>query len=102
MKNMTFKVRPLRDRIVVEALEEQAANGTESGLVIPDTAKERSMESVVVAVGSGKVGEDDKKVFLEVKKGDRVLVSKFGGTEIKLDGKDYRIFNGDEILAVLE
>ena len=99
---MTFKVRPLGDRIVVEAIEEQAANGTKSGVVIPDTAKERPMQSVVVAVGSGKAGEGGKKVFLEVKKGDRVLVSKFGGTEIKLDGKDYRIFNGDEILAVLE
>jgi chaperonin GroES len=102
MKNMTFKVRPLGDRIVVEAIEEQAANGSKSGLVIPETAKERPMESVVVAVGAGKTGEDGKKVFLEVKKGDHVLVSKFGGTEIKLDGKDYRIFNGDEILAVLE
>ena len=102
MKNMTFKVRPLGDRIVVEALEEKEANGTKNGLVIPDTAKEIPMESVVVAVGAGKTGEDGKKVFLKVKKGDHVLVSKFGGTEIKLDGKDYRIFNGDDILAVLE
>jgi chaperonin GroES len=60
------------------------------------------MESLVVEVGHGKIGDDGKKIFLEVKKGDRVLVSKYGGTEIKLDGKEYRLFNGDEILAVIE
>jgi len=60
------------------------------------------MESLVVAVGTGKTNEEGKKVFLEVKKGDRVLVSKYGGTEIKLDGKEYKIFNGDDILAIID
>jgi chaperonin GroES len=60
------------------------------------------MESLVVAVGTGKTAEDGKKVPFEIKKGDRVLVSKYGGTEIKLNGKEYRIFNGDDVLAVVE
>jgi len=99
---MTLKVRPLGDRVLVEPVEEKQEKGKKGGIIIPDTAKEKPMESLVVAVGTGKTGDDGKKLFLEVKKGDRVLVSKYGGTEIKLDGKDYRIFNGDEILAVIE
>src|SRR6266478_3281650 len=99
---MTLKVRPIGDRILVEPVEEKAEQGKKGGIIIPDTAKEKPMESVVVAVGTGKTGDDGKKVFLEVKKGDRVLVSKYGGTEIKLDGKDYKIFNNDDILAVIE
>jgi chaperonin GroES len=97
---MAIKVRPVGDRFLVEAVEEKAEK--KGGIVIPDSAKEKPIESLVVAVGTGKTGEDGKKVFLEVKKGDRVLVSKYGGTEIKLDGKEYRIFNGDDILAVIE
>jgi chaperonin GroES len=99
---MTVKVRPLGDRILVEPVEEKEEKSKKGGIIIPDTAKEKPMESLVVAVGIGKTDDDGKKVPLEVKKGDRVLVSKYGGTEIKLDGKDYRIFNGDEILAVIE
>ena len=99
---MTLKVRPIGDRFLVEPVEEKKEKGKNGAIIIPDTAKERPMESVVVAVGTGKTGDDGKKVFLEVKKGDRVLVSKYGGTEIKLDGKDYRIFNGDDILAVID
>jgi chaperonin GroES len=85
----------------VEAIEEKET-GKKGGIIIPDTAKEKPMESLVVAVGPGKTGDDGKKIFLEVKKGDRVLVNKYGGTEIKLDGKDYRIFNSEEVLAVIE
>src|SRR5437868_14056059 len=96
---MTLNIRPIGDRILVEPVEEKARKG---GIIIPDTAKEKPMESVVVAVGPGKTGDDGKRIFLEVKKGDRVLVSKYGGTEIKLDGKDYRIFNGDEVLAIID
>ena len=99
---MTLKVRPIGDRFLVEPVEEKEEKGKKGGIIIPDTAKERPMESVVVAVGTGKTGDDGKKVFLEVKKGDRVLVSKYGGTEIKLDGKDYRIFNGEDILSVID
>jgi len=85
----------------VEPIDEKEQNGKKGGIIIPDTAKEKPMESMVVAVGAGKTGDDGKKIFLEVKKGDRVLVSKYGGTEIKLNGKEYRIFNGDEVLAII-
>jgi chaperonin GroES len=99
---MTLKVRPIGDRFLVEPVDEKEEKGKKGGIIIPDTAKEKPMESVVVAVGTGKTGDDGKKVLLEIKKGDRVLVSKYGGTEIKLGGKDYKIFNGDDILAVIE
>ena len=96
---MTIKLRPIGDRFLVEPVEAQEKKG---GIIIPDTAKEIPMESLVVAVGTGKTNDDGKKVCLDVKKGDRVLVSKYGGTEIKLDGKDYRMFNGDDILAIID
>ena len=99
---MTLKVRPLGDRILVEPVEENEAKGKKSRIIIPDTAKEKPMESRVVALGTGKTGDDGKKVPFEVRKGDRVLVSRYGGTEIKLDGKEYKILNGDDILAVIE
>jgi chaperonin GroES len=99
---MTPNVRPVGDRILVEPVEEKENKGKKGGIIIPDTAKEKPMESLVVAVGTGKTGDDGKKVPIEVKKGDRVLVNKYGGTEIKLDGKDYKILNSDDILAVIE
>ena len=99
---MTQKVRPLGDRILVEPVEENDAKGKKGRIIIPDTAKEKPMESKVVALGTGKIGDDGKKVPFEVRKGDRVLVSRYGGTEIKLDGKEYKILNGDDILAVIE
>ncbi len=99
---MTLNVRPIGDRILVEPIDEKEQNGKKGGIIIPDTAKEKPMESMVVAVGAGKTGDDGMKIFLEVKKGDRVLVSKYGGTEIKLNGKEYRIFNGDEVLAIID
>jgi chaperonin GroES len=101
-KLMTLNIRPVGDRILVEAVEERPQKTAKGGIVIPDTAKEKPMESVVVAVGAGKLGEDGKKLFLEIKKGDRVLVSRHGGTEIQLEGKDYRIFNNEDVLAVIE
>ena len=97
---MALNVKPLGDRILVEAVEEKEVK--KGGIIIPDTAKEKPMESLVVAVGVGKTDDDGKRIPLEVKKGDRVLVSKYGGTEIKVDGKDYRIFNGDDVLAVFD
>ena len=75
---------------------------TAGGIIIPDTAKEKPMESVVVALGTGKTDENGKKVPFEVKKGDRVLVSKYGGTEIKIDGRELKILSADDILAILE
>ena len=91
--------RPLHDRVVVRRIESEEK--TKGGIIIPDSAKEKPMESVVVALGTGKTDDAGKKVPFEVKKGDRVLVSKYGGTEIKLDGKEYKILNSDDILAVI-
>jgi chaperonin GroES len=97
---MALNIKPLGDRILVEPAEEKEVK--KGGIIIPDTAKEKPTESIVVALGTGKLGEDGKKIAFEVKKGDRVLVSKYGGTEIKIDGKEYKIFNSDDILAVIE
>ena len=93
-------LRPLGDRVLVETAEEKETK--KGGIIIPDSAKEKPMESVIVALGTGKTDENGKKVPFEVKKGDRVLVSKYGGTEIKLDGREYKILNSDDILAVIE
>jgi|SRR5437660_8671350 len=98
---MTLKVKPIGNRILVEPVEQKEQQGSESGIIIPDIAKETPMESLVVAVGTGETDDDGKKVPFEVKKGDRVLVNKYGGTEIKLDGKDYKIFKGHDILAII-
>ncbi len=83
----------------MEAVEEQEVK--QGGIIIPDSAKEKPSEAKVVALGTGKSDEDGKKVAFEVKVGDVVLVSKYGGTEIKVDGKEYKILNADDILAVL-
>ena len=96
---MAINVKPLGDRVLVEAVEEKEVK--KGGIIIPDSAKEKPMESVIVALGSGKTDDDGKKIPFEVKKGDRVLVSKYGGTEIKLDGKEYKILNSDDILAIV-
>src|SRR5262245_65704671 len=97
---MSLNVKPLGYRVLVEPAEEKEVK--KGGIIIPDSAKEKPMESVVVALGTGKVDDNGKKVPFEVKKGDRVLVSKYGGTEIKLDGREYKILNTDDILAVVE
>jgi chaperonin GroES len=97
---MAINVKPLGDRILVEPAEEKEVK--KGGIIIPDTAKEKPTEGVVVALGTGKTDDNGKKLPFEVKKGDRVLVSKYGGTELKLDGKEYRIFSSDDILAVIE
>jgi len=95
-----MKFRPLHDRVVIRRAEGDTKS--KGGIIIPDTAKEKPMESLVVALGTGKTDDNGKKVPFEVKKGDRVLVSKYGGTEIKLDGKEYKILNSDDVLAVVE
>jgi chaperonin GroES len=96
---MTLNIIPLGDRILVEAVE--AKEGKKGGIVIPDIAKEKPMECRVVALGTGKTNDDGKKVAFEMKKGDRLLVAKYGGTEVNLDGKDYRIFNCEDVLAIV-
>lgn len=95
-----MKLRPLNDRIVVKRVEEQEV--TKGGIIIPDTAKEKPAEGKVVAVGNGKLGEDGKRIPLELKKGDRILFGKYGGAEINLDGEDYLIMNEGEVLGVIE
>ena len=97
---MTLNIKPLGDRILVEAVEEKEIK--KGGIIIPDTAKEKPMESRVVALGTGKTDDDGKKVPFEMKKGDLLLVGRYGGTEIKLDGKEYKILSSDDVLAILE
>ncbi len=93
-------IRPLHDRILAKRLQEQEK--TAGGLFIPDTAKEKPLEAEVVAVGSGKVTDDGKVRPLEVKKGDKVLIGKYSGSEVKLDGEEHIILREDDILAVIE
>ena len=96
---MATKIKPLGDRVLVEQAEEKEV--TKGGIIIPDTAKEKPMEAVVVALGTGKTDDKGNKVAFEVKVGDRVLISKYGGTEIKVDGKEYKVLNSDDILAIV-
>ena len=96
---MSMNLKPLGDRVLVEPVEEKEVN--KGGIIIPDSAKEKPTEGLIVALGTGKTDEDGKKIAFEVKKGDRVLVSKYGGTEVKLNGKEYKILNSDDILAVI-
>lgn len=95
-----MKFRPLHDRILVKRVEEETK--TKGGIIIPDTAKEKPIEGKVMAVGSGRVGEDGKRIPLEIKKGDRILFGKYGGTEVKMDGEEYLIMREDDILGILE
>ena len=97
---MALNVKPLGDRLLVEPAEEKETK--RGGIIIPDSAKEKPMESIIAALGTGKTDDDGKKVPFEVKKGDRVLVSKYGGTEIKIDGKEYKIFNSDDLIAIID
>lgn len=92
--------RPLHDRILVKRAV--AETHTAGGLIIPDNAKEKPIEATVLAVGSGAIDKDGQRIPLSVKAGDRVLFSKYSGTEIKLDGVDHVILRDDEVLAVLE
>ena len=95
-----MKVRPLHDRIIVRRVEE--GEQRIGGIIIPDTAKEKPLEAEVVAVGSGMIGEDGERCPMEVKVGDRILISKYGGTEVKLDGLEHVILREDDVLAVVE
>src|SRR5207248_6753305 len=92
-------VRPLGDRVLVQPIEETEVK--KGGIIIPDTAKEKPQEGKVVALGTGKVNEEGKKVEFTVKKGDKVLISKYGGTEIKIDGESYLIMREDDILGII-
>ena len=96
---MAINVKPLSDRVLVKPLEEKEVK--KGGIIIPDSAKEKPQEGEVVALGTGKLDEQGKKVDFTVKKGDRVLISKYGGTEIKIDGDSYLIMREDDILGIL-
>ena len=95
-----MKLRPLQDRILVQRVEEETT--TKGGIIIPDTAKEKPAEGKISAVGNGKVGDDGKRIPLEVKKGDRVLFGKYAGTEVKVDGNEYLIMREEDVLGVIE
>lgn len=97
---MAINVKPLGDRVLVEPVEEKEVK--KGGIIIPDSAKEKPMEGIVVALGTGKTDDNGKKIPFEVRLKDRVLISKYGGTEIKLDGKEYKILNSDDILGIIE
>jgi chaperonin GroES len=95
-----MKVRPLHDRLIIQTSQEEEK--TKGGIIIPDTAKEKPVEGKVIAVGAGRIKKDGTKMPLEIKKGDRVLYAKYGGTEIKIDGEEYLMMKEDDILAVIE
>jgi chaperonin GroES len=100
MSTVSVKVRPLGDRVVVKALERESV--TKSGIVLPDTAKEKPQEGEILAVGPGKVLDNGKRTSLEVQVGQRVLFAKYAGTEIKLDGEEYLILRESDIMGIIE
>jgi chaperonin GroES len=95
-----MKIKPLRDRIVVKRIEESEQKI--GGIIIPDTAKEKPMTAEVIAVGSGRMLDDGKKVPIEVKKGTKVLIGKYAGSEIKIEDIEYLILREDEVLGIVE
>jgi len=97
---MALNLKPLGDRVLIKKVEEKEVK--KGGIIIPDSAKEKPTEGVVRALGTGKTDDNGKKIAFEVKVGDRVLVSKYGGTEVKLDGKEYKIFNSDDLIAIID
>jgi len=94
-----MNVRPLGDKIIVKRVE--AASQTETGIFLPESAKEKPQEAEVIAVGDGKVLDSGKRADFQVKKGDTIIISKWGGTEIKLEGEEYLIMSEDDVLAVV-
>ena len=92
-------IKPLGDRVIIELVEKEEK--TKSGIVLPDSAQEKPQEGKVIAVGSGRVNDKGEKVALEVTEGDRIIFSKFAGTEVKYEDKEYLILREDDILAVL-
>src|SRR5215475_7687156 len=94
------KLRPLHDRILVKRVEEEEVR--RGGIIIPDTAKEKPQEGKVIAVGTGKVTDDGKKLPLDVKAGDRILFGKYSGSEVKIDGDEYLILREEDVLGILD
>ena len=97
---MASKIRPVGDRVVVKPAEKEEI--TKSGIVIPDTVKEKPQEGTIIAIGSGKINDKGDRTPLEVKEGDRVLFAKYGGTEFKFEGEDLLVLRESDILAILD
>jgi chaperonin GroES len=95
-----MKIRPLQDRLIVKRIDDEEKS--KGGIIIPDTAKEKPMEGMVVAVGKGRKADDGKLIAMDVKKGDRVLFGKYAGTEVKIDAEELLIMREDDILGILE
>jgi len=95
-----MKIRPLNDRVLV--IREEEEQKTVGGIIIPDTAKEKPQRGKIVAAGPGKMGEDGKRIPPEIKEGDRILFSKYAGTEIKLDGVEHLFMREDDMLSIVE
>jgi chaperonin GroES len=95
-----MKIRPLHDRVIIKRVEEETMS--KGGIIIPDTAKEKPAQGEVVAVGTGKVLENGTKIEMNVKAGDKILFSKYAGTEVKVEGEEYLIMREDDILGVIE
>ncbi|NPB08710.1 MAG: co-chaperone GroES [Thermodesulfobacteria bacterium] len=95
-----MKVKPLHDRILVQRMEEEER--TKSGIIIPDTAKEKPIMGKVIAVGDGRILENGQKMPLTVKEGDRILFGKYAGTEVNIEGEEYLIMREDDVLAIIE
>ncbi len=95
-----MKIRPLQDRIIVKRMESEEM--TKGGIIIPDSAKEKPMEGEVIAVGNGKILDNGQKSTPDVKAGDKVLFSKYAGTEVKIDGEEHLIMREDDILGIIE
>lgn len=95
-----MKIQPLADRVLVEPIKEEEQK--KGGIIIPDTAKEKPQQGIVVAVGTGKLDDNGKVIPFNVKKGDKVLMPKYGGTEVKIDGKEYVILREEDILGVIQ
>lgn len=95
-----MNIKPLADRVVIKALQEQEIK--KGGIIIPDTAKEKPMEGEIIEVGPGRTTDDGKKISLEVKKGDRVLYGKYSGTEVSVNGEEYLIMRESDIFAVIQ
>src|SRR5437667_11829694 len=100
MTTVSVKIRPLGDRVVVKPLSRETV--TKSGIVLPDTAKEKPQESEILAVGPGKVLDNGKRVTLEVQVGQKILFAKYGGTEVKMEGEEYLILRESDIMGVVE
>jgi chaperonin GroES len=95
-----MKIRPLQDRVVVKRMEEEQK--TKGGIIIPDAAKEKPSEGIIVAVGKGKVATDGKLIKMDLKEGDKVLFNRYGGSDIKIDGEEYVIMREDDVIGVIE